>query len=113
MQRCEAFAITERKVFCEFFFFTTAMDEIKTETVVNIDCFDSICRVCLDDVKEKKVFNINGHVIETSTESEVLVIREILSRCTSVEVSIIVFLFYFSRNACFCNNFVVLFHSSK
>lgn len=60
------------------------------ETVISVDCFDIICRICFCDVKEVKVVHLNDYLIEnreTATENKGKLIRDILAKYTSIEVS--------------------------
>lgn len=67
------------------------MDETDTDVVISVDCFNTICRICLRDLKQTKAVNINSclyeNIEEVSPEKGALIIKDILSRCTTIEVS--------------------------
>lgn len=65
-------------------------NETNAETVISVDCNDYVCRTCLSDLRGVKVFSIDGYLVESyerASEGETLAIKDILSRCTSIEVS--------------------------
>lgn len=65
------------------------MEETDSKNILSIAFFNSICRICLNDVKDSEIININDYLRRTQeiTIGESLMISEILSRCTSIEVS--------------------------
>lgn len=67
------------------------MDKTNLEITLTVDCFDTICRTCLGDLKETIVFNINDVLIrkeESEAQStETLEVSEVLTKCTSIKVS--------------------------
>lgn len=67
------------------------MDETNLDIFIRVECFDTVCRICLQDLKQKKVFNINRNLFENIEEAssgkETLIIKDIISRCASIEVS--------------------------
>lgn len=66
--------------------------ETSTEVLIDIDCFDRICRICLCELKEDVQFNINDLLIRKTEnpteETEMFVISDILTKYISLEVSI-------------------------
>lgn len=67
------------------------MDKTNPETVITAEYFNSICRICMDNVQEANAYNINCNlkeIHEMITESEeALTIRDVFCSCTSIKVS--------------------------
>lgn len=68
----------------------TIMEETNSVTIISVECFDTVCRICLLDLKQKKQININDYLYQNKEknlpEKEELIIKEILSRYASIKV---------------------------
>lgn len=75
---------------CKLVIESAIMDEAKLESIINLKCFATVCRICLVSLENSEVCNINDCLVdnqEGSAVKEELVIREFLARCAAVEVS--------------------------
>lgn len=76
------------------------MDKTNIESIISVDSFDSVCRLCLRGLEDCKVFNVDDCLFANHEEAtEELVIKDILSRCAFIEVSRIIRCFPFTEKS--------------